>query len=317
MNFEIKDLTGLGQPLTKLLDVIQASCGKLYEPTYIRRIAKAQADGLKLIEAAKAEAIIETGKLIEGAEPALLLSSPGVSPEIVQRAQTRLAHAEVLQQKNIDQVVAYAAVSLPESVSDEPVNQDWATRFFSVAAEVSDADMQSLWGKILAGETAKPGQYSVRTLEVLRNLSRREAEAFRRACTLSMGRGNRVILRVPDESPNTLFGSDSNALSKCGLPYADRIVLAEAGLLAATDDSAITPDLSKPFRLSYQGKRIVFTLIEGSPNIEAIRSGLAVIAFTTAGNELCSLIDDDFQQEYISLLHDRFKPYGLELSVMD
>lgn len=317
MTFEIRDLTGLGQPLTKLLDVIQAACGRLYEPTHIRRISKAQADSHKLIETAKAEALISTGKLIASTDPTLLMSSPGVSPEIAERAQIRLAHQEAMRQNNIDQVVTHAANNLPSAVSGDPVNPDWATRFFSVASEVSDVDMQALWGKILAGETARPGKFSVRTLEVLRNLSRSEAETFRRACSLSFGGKTKFIVRIPDEKPSAIFGTDSDALGRCGLSYHNRIALAEAGVLAAADDTSIGPDWNKLVKLPYQGKHVVFTPIEGSPNVESLHPGLPVIAFTTAGIELRTLIEDDFQQDYITLLCDRFKPYGYNLSVVD
>lgn len=316
MNFEVKDLTGLGQPLTKLLDVIQASCGKLYEPTHIRRIARAQADGHKLLETAKVEALLATGKLIENAEPTLLLSSPGISTEIAHRAQIRLAHREVLQQQNIDQVVAHATKSLPDAVSEEPVDQDWANRFFSVAADVSDEKMQSLWGKILAGETATPGRFSVRTLDVLRNLSHREAESFRSACALSFGKGSKFIVQIPDRKPGALFAPDPDALSKFGLRYHEQIALTDAGVIAvASDGVIITHDMTNPLRIAHQGKTIRFSPMDGVAMSRTVRSGLTVLVFTTAGSELSSLVENDLQEGYISLLIERFKPYGIEVTI--
>lgn len=317
MSLEMNDVTGLGRPLAKLLDLIQAACGKLYEPTHIRRISKAQADSYKLIERAKTEALISTGSLIAGADPTLLLSIPGVAPEIAERARLRLAHQEAMRQENIDQVVAHAANSLPSVVSDEPVNPDWVTRFFSVAAEVSDVDMQALWGKILAGETARPGKFSVRTLEVLRNLSRSEAEIFRRACSLSFDAETTFMVRVPDKKPGRFIATDGDALASFGLSYYNRISLAEAGVLVATEDTSIQLDWREAVRLSYQGRRILFAPIEGSPKTEALHHGLPVIAFTKAGTELRTLIEDDFQHDYITLLCDRFKPYGYHLLIVE
>lgn len=68
-----------------------------------------------------------------------------------------------------------------EQVSDEPVNQDWINRFFTIVEDVSDAEMQQLWARILAGEVKKPKSYSLRTLEVLRNMSKEEAEQITKA----------------------------------------------------------------------------------------------------------------------------------------
>lgn len=44
---EIKDLAGLSQPLTKLVEVISIGIGKLYEPAHIKRMANAKAYEIK------------------------------------------------------------------------------------------------------------------------------------------------------------------------------------------------------------------------------------------------------------------------------
>ena len=68
-----------------------------------------------------------------------------------------------------------------EQVSREPVNPDWLNRFFSIVEDVSDSEMQKLWAQILAGEVKRPKSYSLRTLELLRNISKEEAEAIKEA----------------------------------------------------------------------------------------------------------------------------------------
>lgn len=62
-----------------------------------------------------------------------------------------------------------------EQVSDEPINSDWINRFFTIVEDVSDSEMQKLWAQILAGEIKRPKSYSLRTLELLRNLTIEEA----------------------------------------------------------------------------------------------------------------------------------------------
>lgn len=66
-------------------------------------------------------------------------------------------------------------------MSDEPVNKDWLNRFFTIVEDVSDAEMQQLWARILAGEVKKTKSYSLRTLEVLRNMTKEEANLFVKA----------------------------------------------------------------------------------------------------------------------------------------
>lgn len=161
------DLTGVGgalqavsQPVVKLLDMVQAACGVAFEPARIRRRAKAEADAL----------------VIQDDANALLL----------ERAKARLEAKEVRRQENIEAVVGIAADALPDEVSKENVSPDWVTRFFDKCQDVSDEQMRRLWGRLLAGEVAAPGSYSLRTLESVALLSELEARNFARLCSGSM-----------------------------------------------------------------------------------------------------------------------------------
>lgn len=96
-----------------------------------------------------------------------------------------------------------------ETVSDEPVNADWLNRFFSIVEDVSDEYMQKLWAQILAGEVKRPKSYSLRTLELLKNLSPKEAEYINTAsgyliddihlCTNNLLGANVMICSKMDE----------------------------------------------------------------------------------------------------------------------
>jgi len=48
--------------------------------------------------------------------------------------------------------------------------------------------MQKVWAKILAGEVAKPGTYSRRTMNVLKTFERLEAEGFTHYCSICFRR---------------------------------------------------------------------------------------------------------------------------------
>lgn len=68
-----------------------------------------------------------------------------------------------------------------EKVSDEPVNADWTNRFIGIVEDISDETLQDIWGRILAGEVKRPNSYSLRTLDLLRNITKEEAELFVKA----------------------------------------------------------------------------------------------------------------------------------------
>lgn len=44
---EISDVLGLSKPLSKLIEVASAACGKFYEPLNIKRLADAKAYEIK------------------------------------------------------------------------------------------------------------------------------------------------------------------------------------------------------------------------------------------------------------------------------
>jgi hypothetical protein len=80
---------------------------------------------------------------------------------------------------NVQTVAALAANELRgRAASPDPVDEDWIARFFETIKDVSSEEMQQLWSKILAGEVVRPGSFSMRCLETVRNLGKQEAEAF-------------------------------------------------------------------------------------------------------------------------------------------
>jgi len=101
-----------------------------------------------------------------------------------QRYKNRFDYQQTRKQLNVESVTASAVEELlndPEienHTNDKPVDADWTARFFETIENVSEVQMQQLWGRVLAGEVKSPGSFSLRTLEILRNLKKDEAEIF-------------------------------------------------------------------------------------------------------------------------------------------
>lgn len=68
-----------------------------------------------------------------------------------------------------------------EQVTNQPVDKDWINRFLNIVEDISDETLHDLWGQILAGEVKHPKSYSLRTLELLRNITKEEASLFTKA----------------------------------------------------------------------------------------------------------------------------------------
>src|SRR5947208_71749 len=142
MNFSLIDTKALSEPVTKLIEAVRSAVGVIYEPTNIRRKAKAESDA----------AIIKLGGEIE-------------LRDIAQRASERINNRELRRQKNIESIVTQAQEELPETVDKHPVNEDWITQFFNLSQDVGDSEMQTVWARLLAGEVARPEGFSLRTLQ--------------------------------------------------------------------------------------------------------------------------------------------------------
>lgn len=76
---------------------------------------------------------------------------------------------------------AKACVAADEAVSDEKVNDDWLNRFNAIVEEVSEETMQNVWALILSGEIKQPKSFSLRTLDVVKNMTKEEADLYVKA----------------------------------------------------------------------------------------------------------------------------------------
>lgn len=152
--------------------------------------------------------------------------------ELAQRAEQRLLAEAVRQENNLENVidVASADLLLENDIVDEPVDEDWIARLFNIAKDVSNTEMQYVWGKILAGEVKRPGSFSFRTLETIRNLSQYEATVFQKIMP--------IITRI---GPEYFITSKNDILQKYGINFGDILLLDECGLI--NSDSTVSMNL--------------------------------------------------------------------------
>lgn len=312
---EVSDLLGVGQSFDKLLGVIENGVGKLYEPTHLKKIAKAKAVEIKLIETAKTEAEIDRAQKLSKLQPDVVLSLSNVNIDLVERAKLRLARQEIERQSNIDNIVEQAVIALPDTVNSVPVGRDWANRFFQAAQDISDIDMQCQWGKVLAGETSQPGRFSVRSLEVLKNLSTEEANLFATVCSL-VTNVNEFIIKIPTDKKGLFMVEDSVAMSDLGFTHGNFIKLVDAGLLHPEPTLEIAyKTQEKPLIFMNNGRHFQVECTENNTADNEIK--FQIVKFTEAGRQLGTLVPNNFQQNYFDLLASRYISHGIKLSLID
>ncbi|MBC7412469.1 MAG: DUF2806 domain-containing protein [Bacteroidia bacterium] len=330
---KVNDILGIGKilPIDKLIDVMSSVTGRVTKPYFdrkdidtkayeIKKLAEAKAEEMKIIANAVKENFQLTGG-IEYKEEKLIISSAKelpienkqtiiINPPLEERTNERLNYQEAKKQLNIESVTTFAADELrnEQSVTDEPLDEDWKTRFFNIAEDISNEEMQSLWGRILAGEIKQPKSYSLRTLELLKNLSKEEAEVFAKFAQLRINSGDKNIIYNQD---NGVFLE-----SEFGITFSDRLLLTELGLIASENNlefSLQPTDINKLSNiLNYGRKGIVLYRNEQTP-----KQGIEVLVFTKIGVELSALIEQTFNLNYIEKICSSFKHPNVKIEYGD
>lgn len=167
---------------------------------------------------------------------------------------------------------------------DKQYSFDWFIRYYEASGNISDKEMQVLWAKILAGEIEKPSSYSLRTLDVLRNMSKEEAECFVKICNSA----------IKIESAQYAIPADNDYISKNDINYSDILMLEEIGLINSGSGIHINDDLESntEYMLYMYGSLIVKAIAS-----EERKFSLRVYPFTNVGNELATLIDRESNEE--------------------
>ncbi len=299
MGLQVKDLAGLSQPLTKAIEVISAGMGTVYRPLGIKREADAKAYEIETIARAEAQAEEARKDVATAGILGRLQQIQQSDPDFCQRARQRLLQRELEGQLNVEAIAGQAIKLLPDQVSNEPVSPDWRRKFFMEADNVCSADLQLLWGKVLAGEITTPGSFSLRTLEVLKNLSQDEAQTFSKLCTLAMAEG--WVVR-PGHDVNT-------TLDPFGFSYGQLLVLRDAGLLHSGDTLARLFTFVPKQGVVMQNNGV---LIQMRTDAEAEQKrSVPSLPFSQAGRELQRLILPNPNEEYLKTMGAFLRTLGI------
>jgi uncharacterized repeat protein (TIGR03899 family) len=286
---EINDLAGLKDPLTKLVESVSGAIGVLYEPRRIRKKAEADADAMLTL--AKGEMEVE---------------------ELKRRADERVSYTEMRRQKNVERIVEQAAKELPEAVDEKPADEDWIAQFFNLSQDVGDEEMQTLWARILAGEVARPGKFSLRTLQAVKLLSKEDARLFSQYCSYVWQPAGRALCRYTNNETNEYLASRGIRLSErqhlqnLGLIYS-------GGLMTGSGANTAINSRDEPFEVTYFGRKYLLR-----QSLNPNESALVFPEFLTdVGGQLFPISGAVPDERYLQLLIESLRKDKLEVSALD
>nr|PMI00099.1 TIGR03899 family protein [Shewanella sp. 10N.286.48.A6] len=264
----------------------------------------------------------ESGAKVSARKKALLLGKViGVASEedyrpssasIAERAEYRLRKMHSQHQQNLETIFKLALTYTPSDVTGEDLDPDWSYQFFQMAEQINSRRMQDLWARILASEIVKPGNFSLRTLATLKQLTQREAQVLEKALGMSVKLNNETRYKLLNGyrihggfkqyfRKSTLVNL---GLSKYGLPYSSILTLVDAGILHSSEFETGTLE---------KGGAIQLTLTDNKLNIQPNSNNLlfSYYRFTPIGDELSQLVhpkvDSAFVKDLTALLSRDFK----------
>ncbi|GAB2983046.1 hypothetical protein GCM10027049_19950 [Mucilaginibacter puniceus] len=224
---------------------------------------------------------------------------------LYERANERETYQSQKRQINVEKITNFASDELKNEdlITPEPVDDDWTSRFFSIVEDVSNEEMQAIWGKILAGEIKQPKSYSLRTLEVIRNLSKEEATTFIKIANFAIeADGVYFIFR----------GSNEDLRTKFNISFPEITLMVELGIIQPGD----------LIHLKYQNtpttheKGFIFgsTIVLGEKNANTPEVQIPLYLFTRVGTELLKLASKQPPFDYLKFFAEFLQKQKIKVS---
>lgn len=203
----------------------------------------------------------------------------------------------------------------PEATYSAPTDE-FVNNFTEAVENVSDDDVLRMFGQVLAGEMEHSGSFSKKTLSILKDMSREDAESFQKLCRHCIG-GNYV-----DENGETKYFYSRPFLipNENGSSYnCEQLSLEEVRNFEML--GLILPEMYDVFSIQPGvGQLIVIngeTYEAKNPHAEYVKMHLGTYLFSKWGAELATLCELGGAPELLKLVHNVAKSQGLVFRKID
>lgn len=269
-------LGDLSKPATVLIEKISGAIGGIFKPWQIIRVAKAEAEAERI----RAESEIQI-------------------TDLHRRAFLRFLEEEAKKQSNIESITQEALPLLEDQSSPENVEDDWITNFFDKCRIISDRDMKQIWSRILAGEANSPGTFSKRTVNLLGDLDKRDAELLTHLCGFTWS---------IDGAKPLVFDTGDSIYNEHGISFVSLSHLESLGLIRFDSLAGFQmTGLPKLVAANYYGRRVVLTLPKDFGN--DLKLGKVLLSRT--GQELARVCDARPIDGFFEYVHDKWEALAI------
>ena len=310
---KVSDLFGASRPAVRLIEAIERGVGNILKPLQMRRIAKAEIYNFNLWQMA----LEQSGLRTKSADLTLQ-----------DRAAVRLIAQEIQRQDNREAIALEAAREFKERIESKNIARDsvssleleWVDRFWRLAQDVTTAEMQAIWGKILARQTTSTGRFSPRCLETISLLTQDEIALLERLAQFMWSTSaNKVptdfILFHPRLNSGKQLPSELSKGIMNVIGNVHREVLGPAGIALNSGSGwaqSAEIDLIENVGSATIGNRR-FTIRVPKADKSPVTIG-SCLGISPVGGEIFSLINTPPDPTYIDLVVEAFKIQEITLA---
>ncbi len=192
-----------------------------------------------------------------------------------------------------------------KGINPKQVSPKFLAQFIEAASLDEDADIQDMWAGLLAEEAQFPGTISLRTISVLKTLSKDEANMFQSLYSKAVRIGENVAI-YNDRSDDKETIEDIIRLVDCGL--------------IVSESTSITYNMSIPPKLDCmisQSPMNQYAIIALNQTEEDQKCAIPVFTLTRAGQDILeATFSDNEQDSYFSIAKEiKLKNTALEVKL--
>ena len=233
---------------------------------------------------------------------------------LLKGAGQRFLTEQAIKQENLKITVDKADLGAIEN--PQQVEKDWFFKWMEISQTVSRENVQEILAKILSGEVKNSGSFSLRTLDILKNLSKIELALFQSFCDIAysipmLGDTLTCLICEPYGNPG------DNGMLSLGLSYSNLTILQDAGLiqgdLNAWRKFQIPEMLQIPFALGSTS-----IIMQPTTETTTIQARVKIINFTSVGLELRSVLNIgtnlDYNSKFLEWVNSQWKMMPVKTS---
>ena len=275
------DAGGLTTPVSILVEKIANAFGRHFDPQQTVRMAEAEAKAYQIVELGKADTDTRVA-------------------ELRHRAAARFANEEMTKQANMESIIEKASKYVTDDAKPEDMEDDWIRNVLDKCRIVSDDDMKNLWARILAGEANNPGSFSRRTVNLVADLDKRNAELFWNLC--------RFVWTVQGRIEPLIFDEHHEIYNHYGITFDSLAQLETLGLIRFGGVAGFKlMGLPQTTVALYYGRPVSLVLKKNSEN--DLETGK--VFFTEAGHQLARICDTTPDDEFFDYVYKKWASESL------